>query len=83
MSTFKNQAADSRPLDESAVEQRALQIARLDSRELITDDDRTRAREELLTPEDTTPPIEVTGSENEETILDDIADHGARGPGSL
>jgi hypothetical protein len=46
----KNRAAESRLLDESAIEQRAMQIARDDGRGLITQDDRARAREELLAP---------------------------------
>jgi monoamine oxidase len=50
------QAAESRLLDESEIEQRAMRIARLEGRELSTSDDRARAREELLAPEDTGAP---------------------------
>jgi hypothetical protein len=48
----KNQAAESRLLDQSKIEQRAMQIARDEGRGLITADDRARAREELLAPND-------------------------------
>jgi hypothetical protein len=46
----KNQAAESRLVDESKIEARALQIARDEGREVVTADDRARAREELLAP---------------------------------
>ncbi len=46
----RNQAAESRLIDESQFEQRAVQIARDEGREIPSDDDRARAREELLAP---------------------------------
>jgi len=45
-----NQATESRLLDESPIEQRAVQIAREEGRGLPTEDDRDRARKELLAP---------------------------------
>jgi hypothetical protein len=56
----KNQAAESRLMDESEIEQRAVQIARDDGRGLVTVDDRQRAREELLAPNETTGSPEVS-----------------------
>jgi hypothetical protein len=107
MSNVKNQAAASRLLDESAVEQRALQIARLEGRDLATEDDRARAREELLAPNQTTgdpevapelgaakvtawdeapgdngAQVPVAGPDDEQTIMEDLTEHGLRGPGS-
>jgi hypothetical protein len=45
-----HQAAESRLLDDSQIEQRAVQIARDEGRDTPTADDRARAREELLAP---------------------------------
>jgi hypothetical protein len=56
----KNQASESRLLDHSDIEQRALQIARLEGRDEIIDDDRSRAREELLAPNEVREEPEVT-----------------------
>jgi hypothetical protein len=55
-----NVAAESRLLDESQIEQRAVQIARDEGREIPTSEDRTRAREELLGPNETLGDPEVT-----------------------
>ncbi len=55
-----NQAEESRLLNDSQIEQRAMQIARDEGRELPTGDDRARAREELLGPNETLGDPEVT-----------------------
>ena len=55
-----NQAAESRLLDESLIEQRAVQIARDEGRETPTSDDRARASEELLAPNETQGDPEVS-----------------------
>ena len=49
----QNQKDESRRLDRDRIEQRALQIARMENRDTITDDDRQRAAEELLAPNET------------------------------
>jgi len=56
----QNQSTESRLLDENGVEQRALQIARDEGRGLITEEDRTRAREELLASNENGGNPEVT-----------------------
>jgi hypothetical protein len=56
----RNQAAESRLIDESEIEQRAVQISRDEGRDLVTADDRARAREELLAPNETTGDPEVS-----------------------
>jgi hypothetical protein len=55
-----NQAAESRLMDESLIEQRAAQIARDEGRDLPTAEDRARAREELLAPNETLGDPEVS-----------------------
>jgi hypothetical protein len=55
----KNQAAESRLIDESPIEQRAVQIARDEGRETPDSSDRARAREELLAPNETLGDPEV------------------------
>jgi hypothetical protein len=55
-----NQAAESRLLDVSEIEQRAVQIARDEGREIPTSDDRARAREELLAPNESLGDPEVS-----------------------
>lgn len=55
-----NQAAESRLIDESQLEQRAMQIAREEGRETPSEDDRARAREELLGPNETQGDPEIT-----------------------
>lgn len=45
-----NQQTESRRLDHDLIEQRALQIARDEGRDAIDSSDRTRAKEELLAP---------------------------------
>jgi hypothetical protein len=59
-SNRRNQAAESRLIDESEIEQRAVQISRDEGREIVTADDRARAREELLAPNETTGDPEVS-----------------------
>ncbi len=54
-----NQEVESRLMDESAIEQRAVQIARDEGRSTPTADDRSRAREELLAPNETLGDPEV------------------------
>jgi hypothetical protein len=54
-----NHAAESRLLNESEVEQRALQIAIDEGRDLPNAEDRARAREELLGPNETLGDPEV------------------------
>jgi hypothetical protein len=54
-----NRSTESRLLDESKIEQRAVQIARDEGREMPTSDDRARAREELLGPNETLGDPEV------------------------
>ena len=49
----ENQKDESRRLDHDLIEQRALQIARQENRDTINDDDRQRASEELLAPNET------------------------------
>jgi hypothetical protein len=49
----QNQKNESRRLDRDLIEQRALQIARMDNRDTINDDDRQRAGDELLAPNET------------------------------
>ena len=55
-----NQAEESRLLDHSEIEQRAVQIARDEGRETPDASDRARAREELLGPDETLGDPEVT-----------------------
>ena len=55
-----NQADESRLLDHSEIEQRAVQIARDEGRETPGPSDRARAREELLGPNETLGDPEVT-----------------------
>jgi len=55
-----NQAEESRLLDHSEIEQRAVQIARDEGRETPDASDRARAREELLAPNETLGDPEVT-----------------------
>ena len=55
-----NQAEESRLLDGSEIEQRAVQIARDEGRDIPSADDRARAREELLGPNETLGDPEVT-----------------------
>jgi hypothetical protein len=50
-----NQRIESRRLNLDLIEQRALQIARSEGRDLPTDDDRQRARDELLAPNEPVP----------------------------
>jgi hypothetical protein len=56
----KNRETESRLLDDSEIEQRALQIARQEGRGLITAEDRARAREELLAPNEVSDEPEVS-----------------------
>jgi hypothetical protein len=56
----RNERAESRLLDHDAIEQRALQISRNEGHETITQDDRRRAREELLAPNEATGVPEVS-----------------------
>jgi hypothetical protein len=56
----KNQAAESRLVDDSKIEARAVQIARDEGRDSVTADDRARAREELYAPNETEGDAEVT-----------------------
>jgi hypothetical protein len=55
-----NQQAESRLLDNDPIEQRALQISRLEGRDVITQEDRQRAQEELLAPNETPPSPELS-----------------------
>ena len=55
----KNQAAESRLLDESQLEQRAMEIAREEGRTVPHSEDRARAREELLAPNESLGDPEV------------------------
>jgi len=55
-----NQEAESRRLDHDLVEQRALQIARLEGRDEISQDDRERAEEELVAPNETPNAPEIS-----------------------
>jgi hypothetical protein len=74
----KNQATESRLIDDSQIEQRAVQIARDEGRELVEADDRARAREELLAPNETTGDPEVAPELGEEITAWDEAP-GSRG----
>lgn len=56
----RNQAAESSLIDRSEIEARAVQIARDEDRDLVTVDDRVRAREELLAPNDSPGAAEVS-----------------------
>lgn len=56
----KNQASESRLLDDSAIEQRAVQIARDEGRETPNESDRHRARKEELAPNETEGDPEVS-----------------------
>ncbi len=56
----KNQAAESRLIDESEIEARAVQIARDEGRDVVNADDRARAREELLAPNENEGAAEVS-----------------------
>lgn len=60
----RNQKAESNLLDHDRIEQRALQIARSEGRGLIGEEDRDRAREELLAPEETTGEPEISPEMN-------------------
>ena len=54
-----NQAAESRLIDDSQIEQRAVQIAVDEGRDTPSPDDRARAREELLGPNESLGDPEV------------------------
>jgi hypothetical protein len=56
----RNQKAESNLLDHDLIEQRALQIARDEGRDLISQEDRARAREELLAPNEVTGEPEIS-----------------------
>ena len=69
----RNQAAESRLMDESQIEQRAVQIARDEGRDLPSADDRARAREELLAPNDNLGDPEVSPEEGgDRAAFDDV-----------
>ena len=78
----RNQAAESRLMDESQVEQRAVQIARDEGREEPSADDRSRAREELYAPNENTGDPEVSAEEGgDRSAFDDVAgESGTRAP---
>jgi hypothetical protein len=69
----ENQASESRLMDDSKIEQRAMQIARDEGREVPDADDRARAREELLGPNETTGDPEVAPELGEEITAWDEA----------
>jgi hypothetical protein len=73
-----NQAAESRLIDDSQIEQRAVQIARDEGREIPSADDRARAKEELLAPNESLGDPEVSPELGEEITAWDEAP-GARG----
>ncbi|HUB68000.1 MAG TPA: hypothetical protein VL981_11000 [Candidatus Methylacidiphilales bacterium] len=56
----RNQKAESSLLDHDLIEQRALQIARNEGRDQISQEDRARAREELLAPNEITGEPEIS-----------------------
>ena len=60
MSNKRNQAEESRLLNNSEIEQRAMQIARDEGRGIPSADDRARASEELLAPNEEVADPEVT-----------------------
>ena len=68
-----NQQTESRLLDHDQVEQRALQISRDEGRDAISEDDRDRAREELLAPNETEVQPETTPDMNEKVTAWDEA----------
>jgi hypothetical protein len=55
----QNKAAESRLIETNPIEERAAEIAGAEGHEPITADDRRRAREELLAPNETPGPPEV------------------------
>ena len=56
----QNQKDESRRVDHDPVEQRALQISRIEGHDFITEDDRQRAREELLAPNEVSEAPEIS-----------------------
>lgn len=56
----QNQKDESRRIDHDPIEQRALQISRMEGHDFITEDDRERAREELLAPNETSSAPEIS-----------------------
>ncbi len=54
-----NQEAESRLIDHSPIEERAVEIALQEGRDEVSDEDRARAREELLAPNETQGDPEV------------------------
>ena len=76
----RNQKAEARLLDRDPVEQRALQIARMEGREAISQEDRRRAGEELLAPNEARNEPEIApGMEPQITVWDEApASSGTR-----
>jgi len=77
-----NQKDESRLLDHDPIEQRALQIARSEGRDDISEDDRDRAKSELRAPNDIPVEPEITpGMEPQLTAWDEApASSGTRSP---
>lgn len=68
----ENQKNESRLLDQDPVEQRALQIARDEGRDEITEEDRERSQEELLAPNEVPTDPEISpGMEPQVEVWDE------------
>lgn len=78
----RNKKVESRVLDHDLVEQRALQIARDEGRDIITQDDRQRAEEELIAPNEVMAEPEISPDmEPQLTAWDEApASSGKRAP---
>ena len=78
----RNQEVESRLLDHDLIEQRALQISRIEGHDFITEDDRQRAREELMAPHEPMGEPEISPDmEPQITAWDEApASSGTRAP---
>ncbi len=75
----QNKHTESRRLNHDLVEQRALQISRIEGHDVITQEDRERAREELFAPNETPDAPEVAAEMEKITAWDEApASSGTR-----